>query len=178
MAESAPVRPHLGIERIYLRDLSFESPQAPGVFSSQWNPQIQVEVHARVDRLTESRFEVVLTLTLEAKSGESTVLVDPEDLEGARAALAGGEIACAILEPTGASTGMVPASAAFLEGLREATAEAGAAPIFDEVVTGFRVSPGGAQGHYGIRPDLTAFAKIVAGGLPGGCSIHFHKTMD
>ncbi len=115
-----------------------------------------------------SHFDGSAAVGLVPGIAESTVLVDPEDLEGARAALAGGEIAGAILEPTGASTGMVPASAAFLEGLREATSEAGTALIFDEVVTGFRVSPGGAQGHYGIRPDLTAFAKIVAGGLPGG----------
>ena len=75
MAQSAPVKPQLGIERIYLRDLSFESPQAPGAFGSEWNPQVQVEINTRVDRLTDDRFEVVLTLTLEAKSGESTVLV-------------------------------------------------------------------------------------------------------
>ena len=102
---------------------------------------------------------------------ENTVLIDPEDLDGAAAALRTGEVAGVILEPTGATTGMVPASAAFLEGLRELTRETGTALIFDEVVTGFRVSPGGAQGHYGIRPDLTAFAKIVSGGMPGGALV-------
>ena len=112
---------------------------------------------------------------------ESTALIDPEDLAGARAALAEGDIAAAILEPTGATTGMVPASAAFLEGLREATAAAGTALVFDEVVTGFRVSPGGAQAHYGVRPDLTAFAKILAGGLPGGAVVgraEFFERLD
>ncbi len=115
-----------------------------------------------------SHFDGSSAIGLVPGIAESTVLVDPEDLDGARAALAAGDIAAAILEPTGSSTGMVPTSPAFLEGLREATAENGTALIFDEVVTGFRVSPGGAQGHYGIRPDLTAFAKIVSGGVPGG----------
>ena len=75
MAESTPSAPHLGIERIYLRDLSFESPRAPGVFASEWKPQFQIELNTRANRLDDGRFEVVLTLTLEAKSGESTLLV-------------------------------------------------------------------------------------------------------
>jgi glutamate-1-semialdehyde 2,1-aminomutase len=64
---------------------------------------------------------------------------------------------------------MVPIRGEFLRGLREITARKGVYLMFDEVITGFRVSPGGAQGHFGIRPDLTSLAKIVAGGLPGGC---------
>ena len=75
MAEPPPPAPHLGIERIYLRDLSFESPQAPGVFASEWKPQVQIEINSRTSRLGADRFEVVLTMTLEAKSGESTLLV-------------------------------------------------------------------------------------------------------
>ena len=75
MAESTPSAPHLGIERIYLRDLSFESPRAPGVFASEWKPQFQIELNTRANRLDDGRFEVVLTLILEAKSGESTLLV-------------------------------------------------------------------------------------------------------
>ena len=61
--------------RFYLRDLSFESPRPPGVFASEWKPQVQLEFNTRANRLDDSRFEVVLTLTLEAKSGESTLLV-------------------------------------------------------------------------------------------------------
>ncbi len=96
-------------------------------------------------------------------------LVDPNDIAGVEAALAGGDIAAVILEPTGSSTGMIPTAPGFLEALREATAAAGALLIFDEVVTGFRVAPGGAQEAVGVTPDLATFAKIVAGGLPGGC---------
>jgi glutamate-1-semialdehyde 2,1-aminomutase len=57
----------------------------------------------------------------------------------------------------------------FLRGLRELTARKGTILIFDEVITGFRVAPGGSQGYYEITPDLTTMAKILAGGLPGGC---------
>src|SRR5262249_24641317 len=57
----------------------------------------------------------------------------------------------------------------FLKALRELTTQHGRLLLFDEVISGFRVHPGGAQGHYGVTPDLTTLAKILAGGLPGGC---------
>ena len=79
-----------------------------------------------------------------------------------------GEIAAAIIEPTGANGGKLPIDPDFLHALRRLTAEHGVLMIFDEVVNGFRVAPGGAQEAYGIRPDLTTLAKILAGGLPGG----------
>ena len=79
-----------------------------------------------------------------------------------------GEIAAAIIEPTGANGGKLPIDPEFLQALRRLTAEHGVLLIFDEVVNGFRVAPGGAQEAYGIRPDLTTLAKILAGGLPGG----------
>jgi glutamate-1-semialdehyde 2,1-aminomutase len=79
------------------------------------------------------------------------------------------DIAAIILEPTGAHFGQLPFDAPnYLKGLRELTAQAGVILIFDEVVTGFRAAPGGVQERYGVRPDLTTMAKIVAGGLPGG----------
>ena len=105
---------------------------------------------------------------LEGVAG-SVLLLDPGDETAMREAFASDpDVAAAILEPTGSSFGLVPVRPAFLEALREATAGAGAVLIFDEVVTGFRVSPGGAQGEFGIAPDLSTFAKILAGGLPGG----------
>ena len=76
--------------------------------------------------------------------------------------------ACCILEPTGGHWGLVPIQGEFLRGLRERCDRHGVVLIFDEVITGFRVHPGGAQAHYGVTPDLTSLAKIVAGGLPGG----------
>src|SRR6185437_7002120 len=98
-----------------------------------------------------------------------TILLPPGDIAAMRAALAGDDdIAAVIIEPTGASFGMVPLAPDFLAALREATTKRGIVLIFDEVITGFRVSKGGAQLEYGITPDLTALAKILAGGLPGG----------
>ncbi len=73
---------------------------------------------------------------------------------------------------------MVPLSADYLAALRDITAERGIVLIFDEVITGFRVSPGGAQGHYGIIPDMTTLAKILAGGLPGGAVVGRRDIMD
>ncbi|MFQ5879325.1 MAG: aspartate aminotransferase family protein [Dehalococcoidia bacterium] len=78
------------------------------------------------------------------------------------------DVAAVIMEPTGASWGTFPLVAGFLEQVREATHRHNVLLIMDEVITGFRVAPGGAQGRFGVRPDLTTMAKILAGGLPGG----------
>ena len=78
------------------------------------------------------------------------------------------DIAAVILEPSGASWGRVPIDVHWLRGVREATARRGVLLIFDEVVTGFRFSSGGAQKLYGVTPDLCCLAKVMAGGMPGG----------
>jgi len=97
------------------------------------------------------------------------LLAEQNDAEGlARLLAENDDVAAAILEPTGAHGAQLPIDPKFLTELRELTRQHGVVLIFDEVVTGFRVSPGGAQGQYGIRPDLTTLAKILAGGLPGG----------
>jgi len=98
------------------------------------------------------------------------VVVPPNDLNRVESALnADDGIGTVILEPTGGHWGGVPIRGDFLRGLREITTRLNRVLIFDEVITGFRVSPGGAQQVYGVTPDLTALAKILAGGLPGGC---------
>ena len=79
-----------------------------------------------------------------------------------------GDVAAIILEPTGAHMGLYPIEPGFLSQLREVTERLGVVLIFDEVVTGFRTSKGGAQAYYGITPDMTTMAKILGGGLPGG----------
>ena len=100
---------------------------------------------------------------------ENTVLLRPDDPEAmARTLAEDREIACIILEPTGGGFGNAPLRPGTLQILRRATAASGAILIFDEVVTGFRVAPGGAQAYFGVTPDLATFAKILAGGLPGG----------
>ncbi len=101
----------------------------------------------------------------------STVVVEP-DLAKIEEALAGDEsIGGVILEPTGGHWGKVPIRGDFLRELRAITTRLKRVLIFDEVITGFRVSPGGAQALYNVTPDLTTLAKIVAGGLPGGCCV-------
>ena len=98
------------------------------------------------------------------------VIVPPGDLGAVEDVLnRDGDIAGLILEPTGAHMGQMPFDTpVYLKGLRELTAQHEVVLIFDEVVTGFRASSGGVQVRYGISPDLTTMAKIVAGGLPGG----------
>lgn len=98
------------------------------------------------------------------------VSIPPNDLNLVEDVLkADDQIGAVILEPTGGHWGAVPIRGEFLTGLREITTRLDRVLIFDEVITGFRVSPGGAQGFYGVTPDLTPMAKILAGGLPGGC---------
>jgi glutamate-1-semialdehyde 2,1-aminomutase len=99
---------------------------------------------------------------------ESTVVLQAEIAQVERTLAARADIAAVILEPTGASYGMVPLDDSFLRELRALTEAHGVLLICDEVVTGFRVAPGGAQERAGVRADLTTLAKVLAGGLPGG----------
>jgi glutamate-1-semialdehyde 2,1-aminomutase len=78
------------------------------------------------------------------------------------------QIAAVIVEPVAGNMGVVPPAEGFLAGLRALTAGDGALLIFDEVMTGFRVHPGGAQALYQVKPDLTALGKVIGGGLPVG----------
>jgi glutamate-1-semialdehyde 2,1-aminomutase len=97
------------------------------------------------------------------------VLVSPANDIAALERLLGSrqDIGAVILEPSGGQAGTMPIEPGFLKDLRQLTQDRGVVLIFDEVITGFRYSPGGAQAYYGVTPDLTTLAKIVAGGLPG-----------
>jgi glutamate-1-semialdehyde 2,1-aminomutase len=90
----------------------------------------------------------------------------------------GKEIAALIVEPIAGNMGVVPPKPGFLETLREITQKAGALLIFDEVITGFRVSLGGAQKLYGVTPDITCLGKIIGGGLPVGAYGGSRQVMD
>jgi len=79
-----------------------------------------------------------------------------------------GNVAAIIVEPVAANMGVIPPAPGFLQGLRRLADQAGSLLVFDEVITGFRVGPGGAQELYGLRPDLTVLGKIIGGGLPVG----------
>jgi glutamate-1-semialdehyde 2,1-aminomutase len=97
------------------------------------------------------------------------VVCPPGDIAELRRLLeTSGDVGTVILEPTGASFGHVPSSGEFLAQVRELTRARGVVLIFDEVISGFRCAPGGAQQYFGVTPDLATFAKVLAGGYPGG----------
>ena len=101
---------------------------------------------------------------------EDTLLAVYNDLEGVEQLFNTWEkeIAAVIVEPVGANMGVVPPKAGFLEGLRKLCTENGSLLIFDEVITGFRLSKAGAQEYFGIKSDLTTYGKIIGGGMPVG----------
>ncbi|MEG1824495.1 MAG: glutamate-1-semialdehyde 2,1-aminomutase [Cloacibacillus sp.] len=105
-----------------------------------------------------------------AETAAATLTCRYNDLDAVKAIFAAhkGEIAAVIVEPIGANMGVVPPAEGFLEGLRRVTKEDGALLIFDEVITGFRLSIHCASAYFGITPDMWTFGKIIGGGLPVG----------
>ncbi len=103
-----------------------------------------------------------------ASVAATTVNVPLNDLGALERALQQFDVAAFIVEPVPANMGVVPPAPGYLEGARALTQQYGALLIFDEVITGFRVAYGGAQGLYGVAPDLTCLGKIIGGGLPVG----------
>jgi glutamate-1-semialdehyde 2,1-aminomutase len=99
---------------------------------------------------------------------DQVLVCSPNDVKAVDVALERGDVAAVILEPAGGSSGTIPTIPGYLHDLRAVTRRHGTLLIFDEVITGFRYAPGGAQEYFGVTPDLTTLAKIVAGGLPGG----------
>jgi glutamate-1-semialdehyde 2,1-aminomutase len=96
-------------------------------------------------------------------------IVPAGDAAALRDALAPRDVAAVILEPTGAHWGSHPLTAEYLRAVRRLTADTGTLLIMDEVITGFRMAPGGCSERWGVTPDLSTHAKILAGGMPGGC---------
>ncbi len=132
--------------------------------------------HGHADSLLVSAGSGVATLGIPGSPGvpadlaRHTISIPFADLESVRRAFRkyGSEIAAVIVEPVAGNMGVVVPDKPFLSGLREITREFDALLIFDEVISGFRVAPGGAQEIYGIVPDLTCLGKIIGGGLPVG----------
>ncbi|MGE5155815.1 MAG: glutamate-1-semialdehyde 2,1-aminomutase [Bdellovibrio bacteriovorus] len=132
--------------------------------------------HGHADSLLVKAGSGALTLGEPSSPGvpaalaELTLTLPYNDLDQVRDTFArlGDEIACIIVEPVAGNMNCIPPVPGFLEGLREVCDRYGSLLIFDEVMTGFRVALGGAQGLYGIRPDLTALGKIIGGGMPVG----------
>lgn len=106
-----------------------------------------------------------------ANFARHTLTLPYNDLAAVEKTLAavGKEVACIIVEPVAGNMNCVPPAPGFLQGLRQLCNQYGVILIFDEVMTGFRVSLGGAQAHYGVTPDLSTFGKIIGGGMPVGC---------
>ena len=132
--------------------------------------------HGHADSLLVKAGSGALTLGVPNSAGvpeavaRDTITIGYNNLDQVREIMGsvGKEVACIIVEPVAGNMGVVAPSPGFLEGLRELTQKHGALLVFDEVITGFRLSYGGAQGLYGIRPDLTCLGKVIGGGLPVG----------
>ncbi len=109
-----------------------------------------------------------------------TLVVPYNDVEAVEKVMArhGDETAAIIVEPVAANMGVVPPRKGFLQALRRLADEHGALLIFDEVVTGFRLSMGGAQDYYGVRADIVTLGKVIGGGLPIGAVVADAKIMD
>ena len=108
------------------------------------------------------------SLGVPADYTKNTLVAEYNDIDSVKQLFEqyGKEIATVVVEPVAANMGVVPPKQGFLEELREITHQYGALLIFDEVITGFRLSLGGAQEYYGITPDLTTLGKIIGGGMP------------
>ena len=132
--------------------------------------------HGHADMLLVQAGSGVATLGLPDSPGvpsavaSDTLVANFNDLESVDALFKKypDQIAAIIVEPVAGNMGVVPPQSGFLEGLRNITEREGAALIFDEVMTGFRVHKGGAQMLYNIKPDLTTLGKVIGGGLPVG----------
>jgi glutamate-1-semialdehyde 2,1-aminomutase len=132
--------------------------------------------HGHADSLLVSAGSGVATLGIPGSPGvprdlaRHTISLPFNDLESVNQAFRkyGPEIAAVIVEPIPGNMGVIIPDETFLKGLREITSEHDALLIFDEVISGFRVAPGGAQELYGITPDVTCLGKIIGGGLPVG----------
>ncbi len=130
--------------------------------------------HGHADQFLVSAGSGVAAIGLPRSSGvpqgkvEDTLVATYNDLQGVEDlyGLHGDSIAAVIVEPVAGNMGVVAPEPGFLEGLRRLTHDHGSVLIFDEVITGFRVAPGGAQSRYGVRPDLTCLGKVLGHGLP------------
>jgi glutamate-1-semialdehyde 2,1-aminomutase len=130
--------------------------------------------HGHVDALLVKAGSGALTFAVPNSPGipaalaELTLVASYNDVAGVKSLLRsrGHEIAAVIVEPVAGNMGVIPPASGFLETLREETSRAGSVLIFDEVITGFRVALSGAQGRFGVLPDLTCLGKVLGGGLP------------
>jgi glutamate-1-semialdehyde 2,1-aminomutase len=134
-----------------------------------WSEGLFNRYHAPLEDLPAGAYGPAIPGTAGMTRAMEDVLVCRwNDLDALEALLAGeGEqVACVIMEPIMGNAGVIPPLPGYLAGVREATRGHGALLVFDEVITGLRVGPGGAQERYGVRPDLTVLSKALGGGYP------------
>jgi len=112
-------------------------------------------------------YDVPMSAGVPSSVLDQLLLCPPNDIKAVETYLERGDVAAVILEPAGGQSGTTPTIPGYLQDLRNLCTRHGVVLIFDEVITGFRYSPGGAQAYFGVTPDMTTLAKIVAGGLPG-----------
>ena len=113
-------------------------------------------------------FDIPESAGLTAGSLQDTIVLPFNDLEGVKEKLKNEEVASITIEPVLGAGGGIPAEKEFLKGLRELCDERSVLLIFDEVITGFRLAPGGGEQYYGVTPDIAVFGKILGGGFPIG----------
>lgn len=125
-----------------------------------------------------SPFDVPESAGLTDGALQDTILLPFNDLEGVREKLTKEEVASITIEPVLGAGGCIPADKEFLKGIRDFCDERGILLIFDEVITGFRLAPGGGQQYYGVTPDIAVFGKILGGGFPVGAFCGPREIME
>lgn len=123
-------------------------------------------------------FNIPESAGLTVGATKDTIVLPYNNLEGVQKKLGQEDVACVLIEPVLGAGGGVPADKQFLQGLREYCDERKMLLIFDEVITGFRLAPGGAQQHYGVKADITVLGKILGGGFPVGAFCGSREIME
>jgi glutamate-1-semialdehyde 2,1-aminomutase len=123
-------------------------------------------------------FNVPESAGLTTGAVQDTIILPFNDLDGIKNRLRNEQVASIVIEPVLGAGGGIPADKEFLRGLREFCSEKDILLIFDEVITGFRLAPGGAQQYFGVEPDMTVFGKILGGGFPVGAFCARREIME
>jgi glutamate-1-semialdehyde 2,1-aminomutase len=131
-----------------------------------------------LQKAVKAPFDVAESGGLTEDALKDTIVLPFNDIEGVKKAVAGQKLAAVFIEPVLGAAGCLPAEKEFLKELRELCTDIDALLVFDEVITGFRLAPGGAQQFYGVKPDVTVLGKILGGGFPVGAVAGSREIME